>query len=73
MAERELVDIEHATVSGVNPTYAFTGSPIEPEPVVELGGSVLERDRDYLLVYRDNVGGKSEISQGSVTVVGVRG
>ena len=65
--------VEFATVSGVDPTYPYTGRPVEPEPRVELGGRALVRDRDYLLTYRDNVGAASGTSRASVTVVGIGG
>lgn len=43
--------------------YEFTGEPIKPEPVITVDGRVLEKGKDYLVVYlekRDlvNVGGK---------------
>ncbi len=65
--------VELATVSGMDPTYAYTGRPIEPEPRVECQGRVLARGTDYLLQYHDNVGSESGTTQGSVLIVGIGG
>lgn len=47
--------ISAAEVTGVMSGYAYTGDPIEPEPVVMYGSSLLSRDIDYMVAYRDNV------------------
>ena len=37
-------------------SQTYTGSPLEPEVRVELGGRALSRGADYSVTYRDNVG-----------------
>ncbi len=45
--------------------YEYTGSAIEPKPVVKVGDTTLEEGTDYSLVYEDNI----EPGTGKVTVV----
>ena len=42
-----------AELSGVQ-NYVWTGSPIEPKPVVKLNGKTLQEGKDYYLTYRTN-------------------
>lgn len=53
-------------VTDLNPEI-YTGSPITPQPVVELDGKVLTKDVDYTLVYTNNV----NIGVANVDVVGI--
>ncbi len=49
------VDVsEMAVVSGLG-SYPFTGSAVEPEPIVKVGSKILVKDTDYTLSYSDNV------------------
>ena len=50
----EPASVAFATVSGVNASYAYTGSAIAPVPVVALGGRTLASGIDYTLSYFDN-------------------
>ena len=47
-------DISRAYVSGLA-SFRYTGSPIEPGPVVTLDNSILTEGRDYDVSYADNV------------------
>ncbi len=47
----------------------FTGAPIEPDPNISIGGAYLQRDRDYVLAYADNV----ERGQARIVARGVGG
>ena len=53
-------------VTDLNPEI-YTGSPITPEPTVEVDGRVLTKDVDYTLVYTNNV----NIGVANVDVVGI--
>ena len=50
----EHFDMVHATVSGVEETYTYTGERICPKPVVTYEGEVLTEGEDYTLTYTDN-------------------
>ncbi|WP_321974309.1 cell wall-binding repeat-containing protein, partial [Paratractidigestivibacter sp.] len=54
----EVADLDPAS-------YDYTGSAVEPKPVVKAGGKTLVEGEDYSLEYRDNV----EVGTGAVTVV----
>lgn len=45
---------DNTTVGGVNPTYTYTGSAIEPVPVISYGGKTLTAGTDYTVSYADN-------------------
>ena len=46
---------DDVTVTFDQPSYAFTGSPVEPKPQVSLGSKVLTEGEDYEIIgYRDN-------------------
>ena len=47
-------DASGAAVSGINPSYTYTGSAIEPAPTVTLNGATLVAGTDYTVVYADN-------------------
>ena len=47
------MSLADAELNGVQ-NYVWTGSPIEPKPVVILNGKTLEEDKDYYLTYRTN-------------------
>ena len=59
-------DISDASLSTVSEA-TYTGSPLEPEVRVELGGRALSRGADYSVTYRDNVG----VGTATATVTGV--
>ena len=46
--------IANVTVEGVNSTYRYTGSAIEPLPIVKDGTTTLTKDVDYTLSYTEN-------------------
>jgi hypothetical protein len=48
-----LVDIATAEVSAIAPQI-YTGKALKPEPVVNIGGVILEPDVDYTLSYKSN-------------------
>ncbi len=60
------VDISFATVSGID-QQSYTGSPIEPKPVVSYQGAQLVEGTDYTLSYSDNV----EPGVATVTITGI--
>lgn len=56
-----------AEVSGVKAKYAYFGEPIEPEPVIKVGGRLLEKDKDYTLTHENN----TEIGEAKLIVLGI--
>ena len=51
----EPIDLSDAVISGVASEYTYTGSAIEPEVTVTLGGVELNKDVDYTVEYGSNV------------------
>ena len=49
------VSIYEASVTGIQPSYPYTGSAILPEPVVMIGSQLLVKGRDYTLSYSNNI------------------
>lgn len=47
------IDIAGAAVSGVNPSYVFTGAEIMPEPTVAVNGITLMYSIDYMVSYEN--------------------
>ena len=45
------IPIYKATIQMPEETYYYTGSPIQPEPIITYEGELLQRDRDYTLTY----------------------
>ena len=50
----EVRDLKDAVITGLEESYAYEGSPIEPKPTVTLGGKTLEEGTDYTLSYSSN-------------------
>ena len=48
------VSINGAAVSGVNASYAYTGSAIKPTPTVTVSGKKLTANTDYTVAYSNN-------------------
>lgn len=46
-----LIDESSTTISGIEDEYAYTGSLIEPDPVVECNGRTLTKDTHYFVGY----------------------
>ena len=64
----EKVDITEAQIA-YQKSFTYTGSALEPEVVVRLGGEVLTQRKDYDVIYHDNVAaGKAK-----VVLVGIGG
>lgn len=61
------LSVEQADVSGVRAWYPYTGSPIEPEPVVTYSGTLLVKDTDYTLSYTDD---HTNLGEKAVTITG---
>lgn len=55
--------IAGASVTGVQSSYLYTGSPIEPAVTVRLNGKTLSRGSDYSVSYQNNV------TRGTATIV----
>ncbi|MDE7083175.1 MAG: hypothetical protein K2O89_05680, partial [Clostridia bacterium] len=60
-------DISSATVTGINASYGYTGSAIEPPLTVELNGRTLNSGTDYTVIYTDNV----NKGTATVTITGI--
>lgn len=58
---------DELSISGIEPSYPWSGQPVRPEPVVQINGNVLVKDRDYTLTYSN----ADKIGQASVTVHGI--
>lgn len=43
-----------ATISGINPSYEYKGSPWEPAPSVTIGTTTLSPSTDYVVTYANN-------------------
>ncbi|MCR4709038.1 MAG: fibronectin type III domain-containing protein [Clostridiales bacterium] len=73
---RDIVDISHAKVTGIEDEYHYNGRAHTPEPVVNDGDTVLVKDKDYTVTYKNNThGGTATITikgihyyKGSITV-----
>lgn len=50
-----ILSIEDAVISITSPAYTYTGNAVTPEPVVKLGDTVLEKDKDYTVAYENNL------------------
>ena len=50
----EVRDLKDAVITGLQESYVYEGSPIEPKPTVTLGGKTLKEGTDYTLSYSDN-------------------
>ncbi len=60
--------ISEGDVSGIDPSYEYTGSQIAPVPVVTVDGKTLEEGVDYEVTYGEN----TEIgTTGTVTITGI--
>jgi len=55
-------NISSATVTGIEASYEFTGSDIEPEPSLTLKGVDLVKDTDFTVTYSNN------LNEGTATV-----
>lgn len=67
-------DFGHATVEGVNATYAWTGSAIKPNPTVKNNlGDILQQDRDYSLLYYAPGGEEADFIDGPEVNIQVKG
>lgn len=60
-------DMDGVTVTGIDPTYEYTGSAIAPEPTVTYNGITLVKDADYTVEYSDNIG----LGVVTVTITGI--
>ena len=63
------IDLSSADISGLDASYTYTGSVIEPAPVVTLNGEVLSAGADYVVSYGNNMMPGSA----TVTVEGIGG
>ena len=59
--------INSGNVTLLMDSYAYTGSPIEPEVTVTVAGKVLTKDKDYTVAYTNN----TAIGTATVTVTGM--
>ena len=57
----------NTVISGLENSYLYLGSPIEPEPVVTYNGTVLTKDTDYTLSYW----GSNRVGEAQLTVTGI--
>lgn len=60
-------DLSSATITGFDASPEYTGSAIEPLPVVNLNGLLLTKDTEYILSYTDN----TELGTATITVTGL--
>lgn len=65
--ETDTIDISAADVSNVNAKYLYTGSAIEPDPVVTVNGEKLTRDTDYSVSYSNN----TAVGTATLTIEGI--
>ena len=56
----------NTTISGIETSYEWTGSAIEPKPVVSYNGKTLTEDTDYTVSYESN----TNIGTATLTVTG---
>ncbi len=54
--------ISDVTVSGIQDSSPWTGSPVTPDPVLMVNGKRLTKDKDYTVTYSNNV------NEGTVTM-----
>lgn len=54
-------------VSGIEPSYIYNGSAIEPEPTVTFDGDVLTKDADYTVAYANNI----NVGTATVSITGM--
>ena len=59
--------VEQTDASGVRAWYCYTGSAIEPEPVVTYAGTPLTKGTDYTLSYTDD---HTNLGEKTVTITG---
>lgn len=57
------------TVSGINPSYIYTGAEITPEPTVKNGTTTLTKGTDYTVGYSAN----KNVGTATVTITGIGG
>lgn len=60
-------DANTFNVSGIDPSYEYTGADIKPTPVVKDGEKVLAENTDYTVSYSGN----KNVGQATVTVTGI--
>ena len=60
-------NVDQADVSGVRAWYPYTGSAIEPDPVVTYAGTPLTKGTDYTLSYTDD---HTNLGEKTVTITG---
>ena len=65
--EYPLVEIQRGDVTINGMEFVYTGSPIEPEITVTVGGKVLTAGKDYSLRYENNI----EVGSGKAIVSGI--
>ncbi len=58
-------DIE---ITGLESSYVYTGSAIEPSVVVKDGNDILVKDRDYTVEYSNNTEVSTEVNPATVTI-----
>lgn len=56
----------NTTISGIEPSYEWTGSQLKPKPIVSYNGKTLTEDTDYTVSYESN----TNIGTATVTVKG---
>ena len=56
----------NTTISGIEPSYEWTGSPLKPKPTVSYNGKTLTEDTDYTVSYEGNI----NIGTATLTVTG---
>ena len=57
---------ENTVISGINASYEYTGSPIDPVPTVSYNGKTLTEDTDYTVSRTNN----TNIGTATVTITG---
>ena len=60
------INSKNTTVTFKNESYTYTGSEINAEPTVKYGAKTLKKDKDYLLVYKNN----TDVGTATVMIVG---
>ena len=65
--EKGNIDIESAEVSGIDPSYEYTGGKIRPTPIVTMSGVQLKKNKDYVVSYSNNIG----TGTATVTIEGI--
>lgn len=59
-------DFTKAEITGINPSYYYTGKEITPVPVVKFQGEILTKGTDYEVSYTDNI----KAGTATVTILG---